>query len=152
MTGNLEPEQTSPGESPPAGALRVELEWDGDLRFEARGRGGVPATVDGDGAAGPSPMEALLAALGACAAADIVEILRKARQPAASLSLRLTGARRREVPRRFTRIVAEVRIGGAVERARAERAVRLAFEKYCSVAASLDPAIPVEVELDVDGG
>ena len=132
-----------------AGELSVELAWQGDLRFDARGTG-QRVTLDGDAAAGPSPMEALLAARGSCAASDIVDILRKGRRPPRSVSLRLTGERRDEIPRRFTRIRAEVRITGEVDRARAERAVQLAFEKYCSVGASLDPAIPVEVDLRLE--
>jgi uncharacterized OsmC-like protein len=43
-----------------------------------------------------------------------------------------------------------VRVTGAVERAKAQRAVHLAFEKYCSVRASLDPAIPIEIEVVVE--
>jgi putative redox protein len=131
-------------EKPPP--LTLELVWSGDFRFRVRGRAAA-VTLDGDAAAGPSPMEALLAALGSCAATDVVDILHKGRQPLRSLSVRLAGERREEVPRRFTRILAEVVIGGPVERAKAERAVRLAFEKYCSVRATLDPAMPVETRV-----
>lgn len=139
----------APGTKSPE--LTLELVWDGDFRFEASGRGGAKVVVDGDSAAGPSPMEALLAALGSCAATDVVDILRKGRQELHGLAIRLVGERREEIPRSFTRIRAEVRIAGPVERAKAERAVKLAFEKYCSVKASLDPAIPVEVDVRLEG-
>src|SRR5688572_19810033 len=94
--------------------LTVALAWEGGFRFAVCGAAPGPVTLDGDSAAGLSPMEALLGALGACAATEIVDILRKGRQELRSLSLRLTGERRAEVPRRYVRIQAEVRIAGAV--------------------------------------
>ncbi len=136
-----------PAARPPT--LAVNLTWSGDLRFEARGKA-ARSQVDGDGAAAPSPMETLLAALASCAAADIVDILRKGRQDLRALAIHLTGERRAEVPRRFTRFRARVRVTGVVERAKAERAAQLAFEKYCSVRATLDPAIPLEIDLEIE--
>jgi putative redox protein len=130
--------------------LAVELEWTGGLEFQAYGKARAGILVDGDSVRGPSPMETLLSALASCAASDIVDILRKGRQELRALVIRLTGERRAEIPRRFTRIRAHVRIAGTVERAKAERAVHLAFDKYCSVRASLDPAIPVEIDLEVE--
>jgi putative redox protein len=41
--------------------------------------------------------------------------------------------------------------GAGVERAHAERAIELAITKYCSVRDSLDPAIPVEWSLELEG-
>jgi putative redox protein len=139
----------TPKPSAPPPMLTVDLTWSGDHRFESRGRA-ARGQVDGDGAAAPSPMETLLAALASCAAADIVDILRKGRQDLRALSVQLTGERSTEVPRRFTSFRARVRVVGAVERAKAERAAELAFEKYCSVRATLDPAIPLEIVVEVE--
>jgi putative redox protein len=61
------------------------------------------------------------------------------------------GERREEHPRRFTRIEGEFRIAGTVDPAKADRAVRLAVERYCSVRATLDPALPVEWRVVVEG-
>ncbi|HEY7462076.1 MAG TPA: OsmC family protein [Gemmatimonadota bacterium] len=139
----------TPKPSAPPPMLTVDLTWSGDHRFESRGRA-ARGQVDGDGAAAPSPMETLLAALASCAAADIVDILRKGRQDLRALSVQLTGERSTEVPRRFTSFRARVRVVGAVERAKAERAAELAFEKYCSVRATLDPAIPLEIVVELE--
>jgi putative redox protein len=144
----------TPKPSAPPPMLTVDLTWSGDHRFESRGRA-ARGQVDGDGAAAPSPMETLLAALASCAAADIVDILRKGRQDLRALSVQLTGERSTEVPRRFTSFRARVRVVGAVERAKAERAppppaAQLAFEKYCSVRATLDPAIPLEIVVELE--
>ncbi|MFN2433279.1 MAG: OsmC family protein, partial [Gemmatimonadota bacterium] len=134
----------------PLGAprLEVELTWRGGERFEITGRSGPAAAaggplIDGEGAAGPSPMETLLAALGSCGGVDVVEILRKGRQDVRGLRIRLVGERSTEVPPRFTAIRVHAFMRGDVEPSRAERAVTLAFEKYCSVRSSLDPAMPV---------
>jgi putative redox protein len=134
-------------ENPP---LTTEVVWDGGLRFRASGASGVGVGVDGEGKAGPSPMETLLASLGSCAGTDVADILRKGRQDFRSLTIRLRGDRRAEPPRSFVRIAVEVELRGRIERAKAERAVQLAFDKYCSVRASLDPAIPLDISLRLD--
>ena len=131
--------------------VEVELKWEGGERFSARGKGNAAIVMDGEAVAGPSPMEALLEALASCAAADVVEILRKGRQDLRALHVRFHGERREEHPRRFVRIEGEFRILGAVDPAKAERAVRLAIERYCSVRASLDPAMPVEWTVVLEG-
>jgi putative redox protein len=141
--------QTPARSDQPAPPLEVALEWHGDSRFEVEGRA-ARTQVDGDGLTAPSPMETLLAALASCAATDVVDILRKGRQPLRALAIHLTGERRADVPRGLTRVRARVRVAGAVERAKAERAAQLAFEKYCSVRASLDPAIPIDIEVTVE--
>lgn len=159
MGGGEPPRSGDPRDRPaaghPAGGIRpppleVELAWTGDLRFEAAGGGGRRGLVDGDSLAGLSPMETLLAALGSCAASDVVDILRKGRESFRSVVVRLSGERRAEIPRRFVRVRVEVRVAGAVERSRAERAVSLAFEKYCSVRATLDPELPMEIDLRLE--
>jgi putative redox protein len=135
----------------PRRTLEIEATWRGGQRFAARGRADVPIVLDGEAAAGPSPMEALLAALAACAAVDVVDILRKGRQDVTGLRVTFRGERREEHPRRFTRIEGEFRIAGTVDPAKADRAVRLAVERYCSVRATLDPALPVEWRVVVEG-
>jgi putative redox protein len=89
-------------------------------------------------------VDAVLSALGACTAVDVVDILAKRRTPLASLAVDVTGERFEGTPGRLTRIhLAYTMAGAGVERAHAERAVELAVTKYCSVRDSLDPAIPV---------
>jgi uncharacterized OsmC-like protein len=56
------------------------------------------------------------------------------------------------MPRRFLRLRITYRVDGdGIEAAHAERAVLLAFEKYCSVAASLAPDVVVETTVVVNG-
>lgn len=126
------------------------MQWQGAHRFDVAGPGGPPARVDGDAETGPSPVETLLGALASCAAVDVVDILAKRRTPVATLEVDVEGKRADGVPRRLTAVQLRFRITGeGVERARAERAIDLAITRYCSVGASLDPAIPIEWTLDL---
>lgn len=134
---------------------RVTLRWREGGRLEAETDSGAVTTVDGQGGASPSPMLLLLEAVGSCSAIDVVEILTKGRQPPAGLEVQVLGERRDEPPRRYTALRLLYTIRGDVERARAERAVSLSLEKYCSVFHSLDPdlrdATDVEIRIEDDG-
>lgn len=126
----------------------ISLIWKEGSRFEGVSRAGVTG-IDGDGRTGPSPVELLLESVGACAAVDVVEILRKGRQELRGLEVRVTAERREQAPRHLTRLDVEFRVRGAVERPKAERAARLAFEKYCSVFHSLRPDLELKYGVEV---
>ncbi len=49
--------------------------------------------IDGDGAAGPSPMQLAAFGVAGCMAADVVSILQKGRYPLAGLRVAFSGAR-----------------------------------------------------------
>ncbi len=81
-----------------------------------------------------------------------MDILAKRRTPVEKLSIEVEGERREETPRRFVRLRITYRVDGAgIEAIHAERAVALAFEKYCSVAASMAPDIVVETVVIANG-
>ena len=130
----------------------VRAVWAGDHRFDTSRVGGATARIDGSGATGQTPPDALLSALATCSAIDVVDILAKRRTPAERLSVDVTWMRRAEMPRRFEHIVVTYHLDGAgIERVHVERAVHLAFETYCSVAASLGPDIVVETVVTLNG-
>lgn len=124
---------------------RVNVKWAGDQLYDF-GRPDLPtARLDGNGATAPSPVEALLGALGSCTAYDVVEILAKRRTPVESLEVEVVAKRVETVPRHLEHVTLNYRIAGAgIERVHAERAVELAVTKYCSVRSSLRPDVPVE--------
>lgn len=132
--------------------MLVEARWDGDQRFEASGEGGVPVTVDGSKALGPSPMESLLMGLATCMGVDVVEILNKMRVAFSDLAVRVEGDRRPAPPRRYTAIRLTYEVSGVAEGAREklQRAVDLSREKYCSVLHSLRPDIEVSIRIETD--
>ena len=130
----------------------IRATWVGEHRFDTGRPDGVNARLDGSGATGQSPPDALLSALAACSGVDLVDILAKRRTPVEQLSIEIEGERREEMPRRFLRLRITYRAEGAgIEAVHAERAVALAFEKYCSVAASLAPDIVVDTVVVVNG-
>jgi putative redox protein len=130
----------------------VRATWAGEHRFDTGRPDGAPTRLDGSAQTGQTPVDAVLSALAACSGIDVVDILAKRRTPVERLAIEVQGERREEAPRRFVHIVIRYDIDGAgIEAVHAERAVRLAFEKYCSVAASLAPDIVVETMVAVNG-
>lgn len=130
---------------------RVSLRWSGEgLRFEGGRPGGTSIHLDSDGEVGPSPMDALLSAVASCMGIDVVMILQKGRVPLTSLEIDVEGDRAEEAPRRFTSMRIVYRIGGLQpeHRERAQRAVDLSRDKYCSVLHTLRPDVDLEIRLD----
>ena len=77
---------------------------------------------------------------------DIVMILEKMRTGFEGLSVSIEGERVSEPPRYFNRIRLVFRIRGDVPRDKADRAVRLSFDKYCSVFHTLRKDIDIVTE------
>ncbi len=92
-----------------------------------------------------SPMQVLLAATGACAAVDIVQILKKKRKTVWDLEIKSTGTRREdEIPKKFTRLNLHFILYSPDTKAEEfEKVVHLGVDKYCSVSASLDPSMEI---------
>ena len=122
----------------------MKVEGDG-LRFEATVGSGHHATVDsGAGSVASSPIELLLVSLASCMAMDVISIMRKKRQPVTGYEIDVRGERRAEPPRSFSSIEMVHRFHGVgVTLDAARRSIELSDTKYCSVRASLDPAIVI---------
>lgn len=88
-----------------------------------------------------SPMEFLLAGVAGCTAVDVVNTLRKMRQPLDGLVVEISGTRADEHPRVYTEtsIVYVVR-GASVDPQAVEKAIKLSKEKYCSASAMFERA------------
>jgi putative redox protein len=130
----------------------VHTVWRKDQEFESGKPGVPPMLIDSHGKAASGPVETLLAAFATCAATDVVEILAKRRTPLEKLEVESFGTRAESTPRRLVHVLMKFTITGkGIERHHAERAIELAVFKYCSVGASLDPAIKVETILKLNG-
>lgn len=130
-------------------ANEINLVWVEGLRFEGRADG-TTVTIDGDGDMGVSPVNLLLQSVGSCAAVDVVDILKKGRQDLTSLTVDVSADRREEAPRYVKRLYMTFRMTGDVDRAKAQRAVDLSLEKYCSVFHSLRMDLNVETNIELD--
>jgi putative redox protein len=148
-SGVGEPGAASPATGP---VNRIRAVWPGAQRFDTSRVGGPAARLDGAGETGQSPVDALLSAVATCAGIDIVEILAKRRTPVERFAIDVAATRRAQTPRRVLRFDIEYRIDGAgIEPEQAERAIRLAIEKYCTVAATLKPDVVIETTLTLNG-
>ena len=80
---------------------------------------------------------------------DVVVILERMRVGLKGLSISVEGERVAEPPRYFNRMRLRFRIRGQVPRDKAERAVKLSFEKYCSVFHTLRNDIDVDTVIEL---
>jgi putative redox protein len=129
--------------------LTAELLWTEGVTFGARS-GTSAIVVDGDGVAGPSPMQLLAEALAGCMATDVMTILTKGRYPLKGLRVALTAERALEPPRRIRRIVLSFHLLGEVPAAAVDRAIALSRETYCSVWHSLRQDIEFTTTYDIN--
>jgi putative redox protein len=89
-------------------------------------------------ASAATPMELLLIALGSCTGVDVISILKKKRQKVTSYRIEVSGDRREEFPRSYTRLeVKHLITGRGVSEQAVASAIELSDQKYCSVAATL---------------
>ena len=89
-----------------------------------------------------SPMELLLSGIIACAAVDIVSMIKKRRKLLNDLTGKASGQRRAEAPRAFTDIHIHYEINSPdLTDQEAEKIISLAVDKYCSVASSISSDI-----------
>ena len=136
----------------PKPTITVRATWEGEHRFDTGRPGGPVARFDGSAKAGQNPVDALVSALAACVGIDVVDILGKRRTPPSRFVIEAHAERRAEHPRRVERVKRDVAVDGdGIEIAHAERAVALALEKYCSVAATLATDVVVETRVVVNG-
>jgi putative redox protein len=124
----------------------------GDELFIGTSHSNHSITVDtkGDNKTAPSPVELLLIAVGSCTAVDVISILEKQRQQVTEYKVEVTGERRAEHPRAFTKIhVHHIVYGRDVSPQAVERAVQLSDEKYCSVAATVRPTAEITTSFEI---
>ena len=119
--------------------------------FEA-GPAGRTHTIDADSKTAPGPVEVLLEAIMTCSGVDVVDILAKRRTPVSRFSMEIAAHRRAEHPRRIMRLEVDYIIDGeGIDPEQAERAIELAFEKYCTVIGSLGSDIVSHSRLVLNG-
>lgn len=130
--------------------MKSSAEWKGGTQYEGHSDSGHSLIFDTDAAhtTGPSPMEAVLAALCACTSVDVVGIMQKKRQPLGSLVVSATAEQAPEAPRVFTKIHVLYTVGAPagepqLSHKAVEDAVALSKEKYCSVSIMLQQAVEI---------
>ena len=129
-------------------------EWKSGMQFDGGSESGHTIHFDADPAhtTGPSPMEAVLAALCGCTSVDVVSILQKKREPFTSLVVTADAQQAAEPPRVFTHIRLIYRVGGKVSKKAVEDAVALSKDKYCSVSKMLEKSATIEFLIEYADG
>ncbi len=114
-------------------------------------------TVESDGAEriggsgkGMRPMQMLLSSLGSCSAIDVINFLRKQRQPLADIKLTITGEREADqVPSLFTHVHVHYQLFGDLDEGKVQKAVALSMDKYCSVARILEKTAKITWDFEI---
>ena len=123
--------------------------------FQAKGASGIPVLIDNkteEESKGASPMELLLMGVGGCSAIDVVMILKKQRQEITSYKMEVEGQRKevREA-KPFEAIHVTLYLKGKIDEAKAIRAAKLSFEKYCSVSITLEASVKITYSIVLNG-
>lgn len=106
--------------------------------------------IGGEGK-GMRPMQLLLVAVGGCSAIDVILILKKQKQMIESFEVEVEGEREKmDGYSLFRDICLNFKIKGQVDLEKAERAVQLSMEKYCSVSKTLEPTAKITYKVTLN--
>ncbi len=139
--------------------MRINLKrLDSDFNFEASNEDGNTIILDaspniGGHNKGMRPMQLLLAAIGGCAAIDIILILKKQKQNINFFDIEVDGEKEntsKEGISLFKTIQVHFILNGNIDLNKAERAVKLSMEKYCSVTKILEPTAIITYKVSVN--
>ncbi len=122
------------------------IKFSGDDLFIAITPSGHAQVLDTNSERGsaPSPVELLLIALGSCTGIDVISILKKKRQHVTDYRIEVSGQRRAQHPRAYTRMqVRHILRGRNLSEKAVAQAIELSEAKYCSVAATLRPTVEI---------
>ena len=137
--------------------MSIKVEWRQEgYQFEAENTVGGKIRMDGDGVlqgieGGITPFELLLAGVGACSAVDVLMILQKQRQKIKSLAVQVEPEKiKNEIGySEYKSIHMHYTLVGAIDQAKAEKALKLSVEKYCSVSKALEKASKISYSVEI---
>jgi putative redox protein len=123
----------------------VDLEFRGGMQFDAMPSSGHEIGFDDrESNKGGSPVETVLAALGACTAMDVVSIAMKKRQAIDTYRVHVRGSQRDEYPQVLTEVdVTHEVLGRDVSEEAIRRCIELSATKYCPVNAMVSAGATV---------
>ncbi|MBN9443097.1 OsmC family protein [Bosea sp. (in: a-proteobacteria)] len=135
--------------------MKARAKWVEGMAFMGEAGSGHAVMMDGAPEYGGRnigirPMEMLLIGLAGCTGFDVVSILKKGREAVTGCEVEVEAERATTDPKVFTKIHLHYRITGRdLSRAKAERAVTLSKEKYCSASIMLGATAEMSYALDV---
>ncbi|CAN7406315.1 OsmC family protein [Bosea sp. LjRoot237] len=135
--------------------MKARARWVEGMAFMGEASSGHAVMMDGAPEYGGRnigirPMEMLLIGLAGCTGFDVVQILKKGRESVTGCDVEVEAERANEDPKVFTRIHIAYRVSGrGLSQAKAERAVTLSKEKYCSASIMLGATAEMTTSLVV---
>jgi putative redox protein len=135
--------------------MKARVKWVEGMSFLAEAGSGHAVVLDGAPEYGGRnigirPMEMLLMGLAGCTAFDVVNILRRGREPVSDCVVEVDADRASEDPKVFTAIRVLYRVAGRdLSREKVERAVSLSKEKYCSASIMLGATAEITATIEV---
>lgn len=119
------------------------------VHMEATNKDGATLQMDGSEDigginGGMRPTEMLLAAAAGCSSIDIIGILKKQKQNLVDLTVEVTGEKEKvETWSEFKAIHMHYIFSGDIDKNKAERAIDLSINKYCSVSKMLEKSAKI---------
>lgn len=135
--------------------MKARAHWVEGMAFMGEAGSGHAVMMDGAPEYGGRnigirPMEMLLIGLAGCTGFDVVSILKKGRESVTGCDVEVEAQRAETDPKVFTKIHLSYRISGrGLSRDKAERAVTLSKEKYCSASIMLGATAEMTYSLEV---
>lgn len=135
--------------------MKARASWVEGMAFMGEAGSGHAVVMDGAPEYGGRnigirPMEMLLIGLAGCTGFDVVQILKKGRENVTGCEVEVEAERASEDPKVFTKIRIAYRVTGrGLSQAKAERAVTLSKEKYCSASIMLGATAEMSTSLEV---
>lgn len=135
--------------------MKARAHWVEGMAFMGEAGSGHAVMMDGAPEYGGRnigirPMEMLLIGLAGCTGFDVVSILKKGRESVTGCEVEVEAQRAETDPKVFTKIHLSYRISGkGLSQAKAERAVTLSKEKYCSASIMLGATAEMTYSLEV---
>jgi putative redox protein len=138
--------------------MKTRIKWVEGVSFVGETGSGHAIVIDGapeNGGRnlGARPMELVLTGTAACTAFDVVEILRKARQPVADCVVEAEAKRAATPPKVFTHVHFKYLVAGrGLDAHQVERAVKLSKDKYCSATLMIARTAEITYEVSIIEG
>lgn len=136
--------------------MKIEFKRINDaFLMEAANEDGNITLTDGSPDIGGSnlamrPMQLMLVGLGGCSSIDVIHLLKKQRQDLQDIQLSVSAEREEGVvPSLFTTIHMHYKLFGPVDPKKAERAICLSVEKYCSVGKLLEKTATITWDFEI---
>jgi putative redox protein len=129
--------------------IEVKARWIGGWKFEGEDSEGHTVRMDwskeaGGEADGFRPAELPLWGLAGCTGSDLIQVLKKMREPVQDVEVTVRAEKKKDYPAGFVSIEIEyIVIGKGLSPDKVDRAVRLSQEKYCTVGGALRDPTPM---------